>query len=109
MVRCLPAQRKEIVMLTEEQKEENRKLCRIAAANAKKVLKPGDRLRVTKCPGTKRWITFSEWRGKDEIISKSGRGEYHPRCVDMLNGDPVDFTKTPNNIEHLPERENAGS
>lgn len=82
-------------MLTEEQREENRKLCRIAVANAKPLLKPGDRLRVTKCPGTKRWITFAGWRGENEIISKSGRGEYHPMCVDMLNGAPVDFTKTP--------------
>jgi hypothetical protein len=83
-------------MLTEEQRTENIRLCRIAVANARKVLKPGDRIRVTKCPGTKRWTTFAEWRGEYEIISKSGRGEYHPRCVDMLNGQPVDFTKTPN-------------
>jgi len=83
-------------VLTEEQKKEKKRLCRIAIANAQKVLKPGDRLRVTKCPGTKRWITFAEWRDGSELISKSGRGEYHPLCVDMLNGDLVDFTKMPN-------------
>lgn len=80
-------------MLTDEQMEERKKLCRIAVANAKKVLKPGDRLRVTKCPGTKRWIVFAEWRDGNEIISKSGLGEYHPFNVDMLNDKPVDFTK----------------
>jgi hypothetical protein len=82
-------------MLTEEQKVENRRLSLIAAQNAKKVLKLGDRLRVTKCPGTKRWITFAGWEGY-WIVSKSGINDYSPRCVDILNGRPVDFTVTPN-------------
>lgn len=79
-------------MLTDEQKEERKKLCKIAVDNAHKILKVGDRLRVTKCPGTKRWITFSHWYGENEIISKSGRGEYHPINVDMMNCTAVDFT-----------------
>lgn len=78
-------------MLTDEQLAENRRLCQIAERNAKKILKPGDRLRVTKCPGTKRWITFAEWEGH-WIVSKSGIDDYSPRCVDRLNGGPVDFT-----------------
>ena len=82
-------------MLTEEQRAENRRQSLIAEKNAKEVLKPGDRLRVTKCPGTKRWITFAEWDGH-WIVSKSGINDYSPLCVDMLNGEAVDFTKTPN-------------
>ena len=78
-------------MLTEEQKEERRQLGHIAAANATQVLKRGDRLRVTKCPGTKRWITFECWNGQ-WIVSKSGIDDYHPINVDRRNGEPVDFT-----------------
>jgi hypothetical protein len=63
---------------------------RLAAVNAKKVLKPGDRLCVTKCPGTKRTITFSGWDGP-WIVSKSGINDYAPSSVEMLNGHPVDF------------------
>ena len=80
-----------------KQREEKRRLCQVAVANAKKILKAGDRLRVTKCPGTKRWITFAEWRNGNEIISKSGRGDYHPLSVDRVNGELVDFTKPTNN------------
>lgn len=73
--------------------EERRALHRIAVKkNAKTALKPGDRLRVTKCPGTKRWIIFAKWDG-DEVISKSGRGGYYPRGIDKVNRRSVDFTK----------------
>jgi hypothetical protein len=82
-------------MLSEEQKAENKRRSLIAEANAKKVLKPGDRLRVTKCPGTKRWITFQDWDGH-WIVSKSGINDFSPLSVDMLNGEAVDFTRTPN-------------
>lgn len=61
-----------------------------AAARAKKVLRPGDRLRLTKCPGTKRTITFAGWDGP-WIVSKSGIDDNAPSSVDMLNGQPVDF------------------
>ena len=80
-------------MLTEEQRVENRRLSLLAEQNAKTVLKPGDRLRVTKCPGTKRWITFERWDGH-WIVSKSGINDFSPLCVDMVNGEPVDFTAT---------------
>jgi len=79
-------------MLTEEQKALNREKSLIAEKNARAVLKVGDRLRVTKCPGTKRWITFASWSGH-WIVSKSGIDDYSPISVDMLNGDYVDFTK----------------
>lgn len=70
--------------------QERRRRFRIAVENAKKVLQPGDRIRVTKCPGTKRVITFAGWDG-DWIVSKSGINDYAPSCVDMVNGQRVDF------------------
>lgn len=77
-------------MLTEQEKEEARKRFLIAAKNAKEVLNKGDRLRVTKCPGTKRWITFAGWDG-NWIISKSGIDDYAASSIDKLNGKTVDF------------------
>lgn len=79
-------------MLTDEKRTERRRLAAIAAEQAKMVLRRGDQLRVTKCPGTKRWITFECWSGQ-WIVSKSGIDDYHPIHVDRLNGKPVDFTK----------------
>lgn len=78
--------------LTAEQLAENRRLSDLAITNAKRVLKPGDRLRVTKCPGTKRWITFAGWDGI-WIVSKSGINDFSPRCVDRLNDQVIDFTQ----------------
>lgn len=80
-------------MLTEEQKARNREQSLIAEKNAKAVLRVGDRLRVTKCPGKKRWITFASWSGH-WIVSKSGIDDFSPLCVDMLNGESIDFTKS---------------
>lgn len=81
----------EIEMLADKEKEVRRKLLLEATENAKKILKKGDRIRVTKCPGTKRTITFDHWRDGNEIISKSGLGEYAATNIDRLNGKPVDF------------------
>ena len=63
-----------------------------AALEAKKVLKKGDRIRVTKCPGTKRTITFDHWDG-NWIVSKSGIDDYSATTIDKLNGETVDFNK----------------
>jgi len=79
--------------LTREQRVERQRLGVIAAENAKRLLKPGDRLRVTKCPGTKRTITFAEFSGQ-WIVSRSGADDYHPLNVDRVNGLPVDFTRS---------------
>lgn len=80
----------EIYRPTEAELEEKRKRFRRAAENAKPVLKKGDRIRVTKCPGTKRTITFDHWDGP-WIVSKSGIDDYSPSSIDRLNGKPVDF------------------
>lgn len=77
-------------MKTDEQKAERRRRFFRAEENAKKVLKKGDRIRVTKCPGTKRTITFDHWDGC-WIVSKSGIDDYAPSTIDRLNGQPVDF------------------
>lgn len=79
-------------MLNEAQRRHLQESSRLAEQNAKRVLKPGDRLRVTKCPGTKRWITFAGWDGH-WLVSKSGINDYSPLCVDRLNEAAVDFTK----------------
>jgi hypothetical protein len=78
-------------MVTEEQRAERVAAFLRAEAAARAVLKPGDRIRVTKCPGTKRWITFAGWDGY-WIVSKSGINDYAPGCVDRVNGQAVDFT-----------------
>lgn len=80
------------MVLTEEQKAENRRLSMLAIENARKTLKPGDRIRVTKCPGTRRWVTFAGWDGL-WIVSKSGIDDFSARCIDRLNDLPVDFTQ----------------
>jgi hypothetical protein len=77
-------------MKTDEEKAEMRRIWAIAVENAKKVLKRGDRVRVTKCPGTKRTITFDHFDG-NWIVSKSGIDDYSPCSVDRVNGEPVGF------------------
>jgi len=77
-------------MVTEEQRAERVAAFLRAEDAARAVLKPGDRIRVTKCPGTKRWITFAGWDGH-WIVSKSGISDYSPGSVDMVNDMPVDF------------------
>jgi hypothetical protein len=78
------------IALTEEQQRQD--WCRVyfAAANARLVLKRGDRVRVRKCPGTLRWIIFDHWDGY-WMVSKSGIDDYAPSSVDRVNGKAVDF------------------
>lgn len=79
--------------MQDEAYAERRRLSQLAEANAKKALKHGDRVRVTKCPGTKRWITFSHWDGH-WMVSKSGIDDYSPLHVDRVNDVAVDFTRS---------------
>ena len=64
----------------------------MCVTRAKKVLQKGDRIRVTKCPGTKRTITFDSWDG-NWIVSKSGINDYAATSIDRLNGEPINFKK----------------
>lgn len=77
-------------MLSDAERKVRRERLTKATTAAKQVLKKGDRITVTKCPGTKRWIIFDHWIG-DEIISASGEGEYAATNISRLNGDPIDF------------------
>ena len=72
--------------------DECKQLSPLAVQGAKKVLKVGDKLRVAKCPGGNRTITFSRWDG-DYVVSKSGIGGFHPICISKLNGAPVNFAE----------------
>lgn len=60
-----------------------------ATERARFILKPGDRLTVTHCPGTKRWIVFDGWDG-DWICSRT-RNDYHASHVSKVNGVPTSF------------------
>lgn len=59
---------------------------------AKKVLKSGDRIVVTGCPNTKRWVIFDHFEG-DEIVTKSGTSgrSYAALNISKVNGQIVDF------------------
>lgn len=72
--------------MTEERKAQGLR----AEAAAKKILKKGDKLTITNCPGTKRWIIFNRWDGC-WIVAKSGRDDYHPVNISKINGKPISF------------------
>lgn len=65
-------------MLNDEERFVKQARLEKATNAAKKVLKRGDRITVTKCPGTKRWIIFDHWNG-NEIISARERENTRPR------------------------------
>ena len=64
--------------------------CRIAEIEAKKVLKAGDKIGCTKCPGTKRVFIFSHWDGC-WMVSKSGINDYHPANIYSVNLEKPKF------------------
>ena len=76
---------------TEEERARRVRLSKLATDSAKTTLKNGDRLRVTRCPGTKRWVTFDHWDGY-WIVTKSGIDDIHAINVDRVNTESVDFT-----------------
>ncbi len=55
-----------------------------------KVLKRGDRIRVTHCPGNRRTITFDSWDGW-WMVSASGRNDWAAITIDRVNGEPASF------------------
>lgn len=77
--------------IPDDARQELRRRFNEAATNAKKVLVRGDRLRVSKCPGTKRWIIFDHWDGP-WIVSKSFIDDYAAASVDRRNDTIVDFS-----------------
>jgi len=69
--------------------EEKRLIYSKAAKNAKAKLRTGDRIRVTACPGNKRWATFDHFEG-EWVISRTGQ-IYHPANIDKVFEELVDF------------------
>ena len=68
------------------------KLSYLAEVVAKGMLKPGDRVRATKCPGTERTFTFDHWDGH-WMVSRSGIDDYSPMCITKINGEEIDIKK----------------
>ncbi len=89
-------------MLSRDEREHRLHLPVVAEASAKKVNKAVDRLRVDKCPGRKRWITFREWDGP-WIVSSTGINDFSPLSVDRVNDLQVDFTDCMPLATHLVE------
>lgn len=63
-----------------------------AVAVAKGLLVSGDRVRVTKCPGTERTFTFDHWDGI-WMVSRSGICDYSPSQILRVNGRKVDMAE----------------
>lgn len=78
--------------LTGEKYEERLRII----ARVKAILKTGDRVGCTKCPGTKRVFTFDYWDGR-WMVSKSGINDYSPLSIYSINGVTVDFKKEDEN------------
>lgn len=68
-----------------ELSEDRKKRCAEAVEKAKAILKKGDRVRVSKCMGIRRTITFDHWDG-EWMVSKSGINDYHPINITKVNG-----------------------
>jgi len=64
-----------------------------ATANAKNILKPGDKIRAVRsnCSSRVRSYTFERWDG-NWIVSRSGVNDIAAISIDLVNGIPVDFT-----------------
>lgn len=62
-----------------------------AVHNAKGVLKPGDRILVSRCGGFKATYTFNSWDG-NWIVSKSGINDISAGAIEKINGQAFDLT-----------------
>lgn len=65
------------------------KAINLATDEARKVLRPGDRITYTACPGTKRWGVFVGFDG-NWICTKS-RSDICSINISKVNGQAVDF------------------
>lgn len=90
---------------TEAEREEYSAHVGRAADRARAVLKPGDRIRVTRCGGASPTYTFDGWaswltpeyagRPPRWMQSKSGIDDLSPFCVLAVNGVPTSFRDDP--------------
>jgi hypothetical protein len=74
--------------MTNEKKEIEKRI--VGAAKA--ILKKGDRVRCSKCPGTERTFTFEGWDG-EWMVSKSGICDFHPVNITKINGRTINQFK----------------
>lgn len=74
---------------TEEERLALRAHYKRAADRARAVLKYGDRITVTSCPGSKRWAIFDHWDGQ-WVCSKT-RDDFSAFNISKINGVPVNF------------------
>lgn len=65
-----------------------------AAARAQAVLRPGDRIRATRCGGGSPTFTFSHWEGR-WAVSKSGVNDISPWSIIAVNRRPTSFRDDP--------------
>ena len=63
--------------------------CELATERAKRILKPGDRIRASRCGGKSTYI-FDGWEGR-WIVSRTGIDDISAIHIDRLNGEPVNF------------------
>jgi len=59
-------------------------------AKARKVLKKGDRIRVSRCGGIVATYTFDHW-DDDRIVSKSGIDDLFAGSISKINGVEASF------------------
>lgn len=64
-----------------------------ARDRAGKALKPGDRIRVSRCGGIVATYTFAGWEGY-WAVSKSGIADLSPASILKVNGVPTTFRDT---------------
>ena len=76
--------------MTEEERAEKIEQYRKATERAKKVLKPGDKIRCSRCGGIRATYRFSRWDGSS-IVSASGISDLTAMGIDRLNGLPISF------------------
>lgn len=76
--------------MTEEERAEKIQQHRKATELAKKVLKSGDKIRCSRCPGRLVTYRFSHWDGS-WIVSASGINDIAAMNIDRLNGQPISF------------------
>lgn len=71
--------------------EDKIRLYRKATFAAKRTLKVGDKIRVSRCGGIRATYIFSHWDG-NWIVSKSGIDDLSANSIDRLNGEPINFS-----------------
>lgn len=73
----------------EEWREARRPIIERIEQRAREVLKPGDRVRATRCGGRKITVTMTGWDG--HWITSAKHCDIAPCAIDRVNGQPMTF------------------